>query len=74
MKDTGELFSYHSKSWRDLDNPVNNIIDLLAKSEIEKIRDEVEGDVVIDQFVMMSMAGVNWDIGNWLFVTREAYT
>lgn len=74
MKDTGKLYSFQSKSWRDLENPVNNIIDLLAKSEIEKVRDEIEGDVVVDQFVMISMAGVNWDIGKWLFVTREAYT
>ena len=74
LKEPGKLYSTESISWRDDDSLISHTVDLLSKVKIKEVRDELEGDVVKDQFFTLPMAGVNHDIGKWLFVTREAYT
>lgn len=61
-------------SWRDYDSLISQDMDLISKQKISEIVDKTNGDVVEDMFVMMTMAGVNAELGRWLFTTKEAYT
>ena len=74
LKEPGKLYSTESVSWRDDKSLISHNVDLLSKVKIKEVRDEISGEVVKDQFFTLPMAGVNYDIGKWLFVTREAYT
>ena len=68
------MYSQNSVSWRDDDSLISLGTDIISTTKINDIRDKLEEDVVEDQFVMMTMVGVNHDIGKWLYTTREAYT
>ena len=63
LKEPGKLYSTNSISWRDDESLLSHGTDLLSKVKIKEIREELEGEVIYDQFVMMTMAGVNYDIG-----------
>ena len=68
------LYSDYSVSWRDDKSLISLDIDLISCIKIEDLREKLDRDVIYDQLVMMTMAGVNHDIGKWLYTTREAYT
>ena len=68
------LYSDYSVSWRDDNSLISLDIDLISRIKIEELREKLDRDVIYDQLVMMTMAGVNYDIGKWLYTTREAYT
>ena len=66
--------NYKVSSWRDHTNILIQDVDIKSKILIKDIRDQLTGDVQVDQFTMMTNPGLNQDEGMWLFVTKEAYT
>jgi hypothetical protein len=76
VQQNGSLYSTDAIGWRDERYLRDLNVDLYSRMVFDDIveRLDPEEDVQDDFFVMMSMPGVNYDEGMWLFVTKESYT